>query len=110
MNPTGNPRDEELQSELAATDANDSNEAEAAFQQFTDEELEHFVTLSCERQRTAEYDMKSMSEGYKDVIKLEKERREQLLNHLRTRRSANEQAQNLVKHGTGVQTVSMMGR
>lgn len=69
-------------------DVNHEEEDTENLEQFTDGELEHFVTISCQRQRQAEADLKIMSEQYKDIIKAEKETRERLLYHIQTRRDA----------------------
>lgn len=59
-----------------------------ALDEFTDQELEHFVTTSCMRQKQAEYDLKIMADQFKSLIKTEKERRAKILDHIKSRKDA----------------------
>jgi hypothetical protein len=87
--------DSALEAELAKIQFSDTDEAAVVLQGYDTAELEHFVSISCERQRIAEYDKKMVVESYNDVISAEKDRRVAILEHLKIRREADYQVKNI---------------
>jgi hypothetical protein len=72
-----------------------------------EDEVEHIITLLCLKEKQLKYDEKILKEWYKDLKDAVVDKREKILDHLKTRKEADRQVMNILAAETGKKPASV---
>lgn len=70
-----------------------------AMQGMAEDEIEHVITLLCLREKQLQYDKKTLTSWFKELLDGTAEKREAVLDHLKTRKEADKQALRMIAMG-----------